>query len=155
MAYRITRNAEASIVDYITTQLVTDGWVCRMELDFSESYKGTLPCITVNADDRPDERREVGSDSLSNYFTVEIRVFANNAGERKDLRDWLLTKVMSGINYYTYVISNGTVSSKTLAGRISFIKILINRKELKNTDNTTLYDRERHLLSFDCRVALS
>lgn len=162
--YRITKNVEASIVDWLTEELKDSGWVCRVELDFSEAYKSSLPlpCIVINADNNSDTRLEVGGNQLSNLFDIEFRIFATGESQRKDLRDWLRDKVMnvdkdSPISYYEYVINNDTdqVESKDEAGRISIIKILINRKELRNTDNIDSRDRSRHLLSFSVRIILT
>jgi hypothetical protein len=153
--YRQTRNIEASVCDYITAQLTADGWSgVRVELDFAEAYKEPLPCIVVNADNNPDKRLEVGSDTLSHFYTLEFRIFATSGGQRKDLSDWLRDKVFGGIPYYTYVITNGAVSTKTLAGRLSILNMIQNRKELNNIEKLSKYDRYRQLLSFSIRIAL-
>lgn len=154
--YRITRNIEASIVDYLVAQLTADNWTgIRVELDFSEAYKEPLGCIVINADENPDKRLEIGGNTLQKIFNIEFRIFAENNGQRKDLRDWLLTKIMAGIPYYTYVITSGVVTTKTLAGRISIGKININRKELSNTEKLSKFDRYRHLITVQARVALT
>lgn len=155
-SYRITRNIEASLVDYISSQLTADGWIgIRTELDFSEAYKGELPCIVVNSDDNPDKRLQVGSNQLSNFFVIEIRIFATSNGQRKDLRDWMKEKIMVGIPYYSYIITGGAVSEKILKGRISVLEITANRKELANLDGLAKEDKYRHLLAFRARVALT
>lgn len=153
--YRQTRSIEASVVDYITAQLTADGWSgVRVELDFSEAYKEPLPCIVVNSDDNPDKRLEIGSDTLSKFYVLEFRIFATSGGQRKDLADWLRDKVFGGIPYYTYVITNG-VAAKTLAGRLSILNMIQNRKELQNIEKLSKYDRYRQLISFNIRVALT
>ncbi len=156
MAYRLSRNCEASLIDKITADLATDGWSgIYIEKVFAEVYNGHYPAILVGVSDRPDIRKEVGSDSLSDYVNIEIRIFASDDGQRLDLADWILPKMMSGIPYYTYTITNGAVSSKVLAGRISVLELTINRKELRATENLVAEDRYRHLLSFRCRVSLT
>jgi hypothetical protein len=157
MAYRISRNIEASIIDYITAQLVVDAWTgIYVEKVFTEIYAGHYPAILINMPERPERRREIGSDSLMNNANVEIRIFAENDGQRLDLSDWILPKLISGINYYTYIIAaNGTVSSKTLAGKINILNITANRKENINVENLSNEDRYRHLISLSCRVGLS
>ena len=60
MAYRLSRNTEASIVDKITIDLAADGWTnIRVEKSFAEAYKGTLACIVINATERPIKRKEI------------------------------------------------------------------------------------------------
>ena len=98
-------------------------------------------------------RRELGTSALSKFTNIEIRIFATTDGNRLDLADWLLEKVMPGISYYEYVISGGIVSSKTLKGRINILSIIQNRKELTNIEGLELVDKYRHLLSFRTRIA--
>lgn len=156
MGYRLSRNCEASMVDKITADLVADGWTgIRVEKVFAEAYKGELACIVINVSDRPDRRRELGTNALSKFVNIEIRIFAKTDGQRLDLSDWILSKVMPGIDYYTYIIENGQVSEKILAGRINFLEILANRKELSNVEGLRKEDKYRHLFRFRCRVALN
>jgi hypothetical protein len=153
--YRISRAVEASLIDKITADLVVDGWTeIRVEKAFSEVYQGTLPCILINVTDLTPQKLEVGSKTNLKYFTVNIRIFATSDGQRLDLSDWLFDKLEDGINYYTYTITNGVVSSKVLAGKIVIRNWFDNRKELQNTENLTKEDRYRHLLSFSVNVAL-
>jgi len=154
--YRNYRNCEASIIDFITAQLVADGWTgIRVEKTFAEVYKGQPPCICINVDDSDVFRRELGSDSYLEDITISFRLFCVNDGQRLDLASWFLEKVMPGINYYEYVIINGAVSSKTLKGKIICLKITRNRKELINTENLVKEDRYRHIIMITGRVALS
>ena len=154
MAYRLSRNIEASIVDYLTIELATDGWTgIRVEKVFANVYKGKLPCICVNIFTRPDTRRELGTNALNKFVNIEIRIFATTDGQRLDLADWLLEKIMPGIPYNEYNITNGAVSSKVLKGRINILEIIQNRKELANLEGLELADKFRHLLSLRCKVA--
>jgi len=154
MAYRNYRNLEATLIDYITAQLTADGWTgIRTEKAFAEVYKGTTPAICVSMEESDAISREIGSKSYLENILVSIRIFATSDGQRLDLASWMLSKIMPGIDYYTYIITNGVVSSKTLAGRVVILETTANRKELKNTDNLDVIDRYRHVLSFRCRVA--
>jgi len=155
MAYRISRNIEASLIDRITANLATDGWTgIRVEKSFAEVYKGTLPCIVVNALEIRPEHLEVGSKTYLKYFTVNIRIFATNDGQRLDLSDWLLDKLEDDTDYYAYTITGGIVSARVLTGRIVITRILDNRKELINTEILEKEDRYRSLLSFEAIVAI-
>ena len=153
MAYRNYRNLESSLIDFITAQLTADGWSgIRTEKAFAEVYKGTLPAICVSMEESDSKRREIGSDSYLEDILVSIRIFATSDGQRLDLASWMLSKIIPGTDYYTYVITSG-VAAKTLAGRISVLDVTVNRKELKNVDNLDSIDRYRHILTFKCRVA--
>jgi len=156
MAYRLSRNIEKSIIDYITAELIADGWVgIRTEKVFAKVYKGTLPCILINVSSRPDMRRELGTSALSKFTNIEFRIFATTDGIRLDLADWLLEKVMPGVPYYEYIITGGIVSSKILKGRINILEIIQNRKELVNLEGLEPADKFRHLLSLRCRIAIT
>lgn len=154
MAYRISRNLEASLIDKITSDLATDGWIgIRAVKAFSEVYAGALPCICVNVIEIRPEKLEIGSKTYIEYFNVKINIFASNDGQRLDLADWLFEKLEDDVDYYTYIITSGQVSSKILAGKIVITRWLGNRKELQNTEDLELEDKYRHLLSVECLVA--
>lgn len=152
--YRLSRNVEASVIDYLTAQLVTDGWSgIRVAKGFNQAYEGALPCITVDVFDRPDSRRELGTNTLHKYIILELRIFATSDGQRLDLKDWLTDLIMSGVAYYTYTITSGVVSAKVASGRINVLEILSNRKELTNLENLSVEDKFRHLLTLRCKVS--
>lgn len=152
--YRISRSIEASIIDFLKQDLVLNGWVVRLEKAFSRAYDGTLPCIVVNVADRPMNHREIGSIETKKEFTIEIRLFCRNDGERLDLADYLAETLMEGIDYYEYVIENNIVISKEYEGKICVTKITANRRELDNIQNLDEDDKYRHLFRLSCRVAL-
>ena len=155
MAYRISRNCEASLIDRITADLVTDGWTgIRVEKSFTQVYEGALPCICINALEIRQNKLEIGSKTDLKYFTINIRIFAQNDGQRLDLSDWLSEKLEDDTNYYAYTITSGIVASKVLTGRIVITRWFDNRKELINTEVLEKEDRYRHLLSFEAIVAV-
>ena len=154
--YRNYRNLEASFIDYITTELAEDGWTdIRVEKSFAEVYKQKLPCICINMEESAAFDREIGSRHYLEDITMSVRIFAENDGQRLDLASWALQKIMRGIDYYEYNISKGETWSKTLVGAVTILKVIANKKELKNTDNLDYYDRYRHLITFKCRIGLS
>ena len=152
--YRISRNIEASLIDRITTDLETAGWTgIRLEKSFAQVYEGTLPCICVNALEIRPEKLEIGSKTNLKYFTIYIRIFAVNDGQRLDLSDWLLDDLEDDTDYFSYTITNGIVAEKVLTGKIVITRWLDNKKELTNTEGLEKEDRYRHLLSFEAIVA--
>ena len=154
MAYRISRNIEASLIDWLTEELEDSGWTgIRIEKAFAEIYKGTLPAICINVLETRPEKLEVGSKTNLKYFTINIRIFANSDGLRLDLADFITDLLEDDINYYAYTITNGEVAQKDLSGRIVITRFFEDRKELINTSNLEKEDRYRHLLSFECIVA--
>jgi hypothetical protein len=154
MAYRISRNCEASLIDKITEWLSDDGWTgIYVEKSSAEIYGGHFPAILINAQEIRPETLEVGSKTKIKYFTIYIRIFAQNDGMRLDLSDWLFDKLLDDVNYYSYTITGGEVAAKDLTGRIVITRFFENRKELVNSEGLEKEDRYRHLLSFEIIVA--
>jgi len=156
MPYRISRNLEASLIDFFTAKLTADGWNgIRCEKSLAQVYDGTLPAILIYVQDTDTEKREIGGNIYLKYPTVYVRIFATSDGQRLDLADWVLEKLeVVSLPYYTYTIVNGVVSTKILAGNIVIRSIKRNEKELGNTNADVLEkeDRYRHLISLSCFV---
>jgi hypothetical protein len=155
--YRISRNIEKSLLDFITYQLAhaTPVWTgIRVEKGFSKDYKEKIPMIGVEALEIRPQKKEIGSKTNIKYYTVKIRIFASDDGQRLDLSDWLFDLLEDDINYNTYIITNN-VATGTLAGRIVITKWFRNSKELQNTENLESEDRCRHIFEFEAIVALS
>jgi len=151
--YRLYRNIEKSIIDFLIEELEEDGWEgVRVEKSFAKAHDGTLPAICVNLEEPDISRIEIGSNQYEEISTVSIRLFCKDDGFRLDLSSWLLEKIMPGINYYEYTITSGKISGKVLSGKISIQKIISSRKELKNTEGLDEKDKFRHLFQFTCKV---
>ncbi|MFH0805968.1 MAG: hypothetical protein V1901_03785 [Patescibacteria group bacterium] len=153
--YRRSRNIESSFKDFIIEQLETDGWNgIRTELSFTDVYLGKTPCILIEEPEtQMPKRLEIGNSVFIKYPIVNIRIFATGEGQRKDLKDWLIDSLESGIDYFEYTIGSGQVITKSLAGRIEIMQVLEDRKELVNVENLNIKDRNRHKFSFKCHVS--
>jgi hypothetical protein len=154
--YRNYRNLEKSIIDQVTTLLLSDNWSVRVEKSFSEVYaeNATFPCICINLEDTLPERIEVGSDTYAEPATISFRIFCKDDGSRLDLASWCVSKIMLGFDYREYTITSG-VATYTKTGRITINKIKANRKELTNVERLSKEDRYRHIISFTCRISLT
>jgi hypothetical protein len=156
MAYRRSRNLEASLIDYLSTALTMDGWTgIRCVKSLAQVYDGEVPAILIYVQDTDTQKREVGGNLYLKFPTVYIRIFADNDGQRLDLADWILEKLeVASLPYYQYTITNGVVSSKVLKGNIVIRSINRNEKELANTQPDTLdeEDRYRHLIELSCFI---
>jgi len=156
MAYRVSRNIEASLIDEITSALTTGGWTGITVLKgFPQDYKGKAPFIGVEALEIRPQKLEIGSKTNLKYFTVKIRIVAKNDGQRLDLADFLFDELEDDVNYYDYTITSGVVAVKTLTGRIVITKWNENRKELQNSENLESEDRYRQVFVFEAIVALT
>jgi len=156
MAYRISRNIESSLIDFISAKLTEHNWTgFTVVKGFPNNYANNLPVIAIEALEIRPIKKEIGSKLHIKYFTVKIRLFANDDGQRLDVSDSLFEDLEDDVNYYVYTITNGVVSSKILSGKIRITRWFNNEKELVNTENLEETDRCRHLFSFECYVALS
>lgn len=157
--YRISRNLEASLVDFITEQLIEDGWQgVRVEKTFANVYNGNFPCVLVNVVNVLSIRKEIGNYETIKKFLVSFRIFTEEDGQRLDLSDWLLEQLEPGVNYYSYTTrlsgKKKVVDSKTLAGRIDIRRFVENKKELENIQNLAKEDKHRHLITVEMEVSL-
>lgn len=150
MSYRISRNIEASLVDYINDSLDStgSGWSnVNVEKTFARAYDITLPTICVRVGTTNHERAEIGTTSTVRTPVVLVDVFASSDGQRLDLKDWLIGIFRDGLPYYEYVISGGTVQSKTQNGRIRVLNIDDNPIDFDVPKNDLdVHDRYRHNL---------
>lgn len=156
--YRVSRNVEASLIDFITEQLQADGWQgVRTEKVFANVYNGQFPCILVNIINVIPIRKEVGNYETLKRYLVAFRIFTEDDGQRLDLSDWLLEQLEPGIDYYTYTTKlagkKKVVDSKTIAGRIDIRRFIENKKELENIQNLATEDKHRHLITVEMEVS--
>jgi hypothetical protein len=155
MSYRLSRNLEASLVQWLEEGLAEDwaNWTIRVVKAFTQAHDGTLPAICVNFVTANPTQLEIGSSTWLKNPEVSFRLFCRNDGERLDLASWLLDKLEESIDYYEYTITDGEISQQTLVGKIVVGEILKDIKELTNTENLVQTDKFRHNITFRCRVA--
>lgn len=152
--YKLSRNLESSLIDFFRQELTSNGWVGIIVEKSLKQSEIKPPCILIYCSDTDTQSKEIGSGKYLKFPTIVIRVFATSDGIRLDLADWLLEKLEGSINYYEYVINDGQVISKILAGEILVRKIIRNEKELLNTNPELLEysDRYRHNLTISCFI---
>ena len=153
MPYREKRNIEASYVDKILSWLTEDSWSgISVVKSRTEAYE-KIPSICVEVSNHSPVLKEIGNYKNIRYFTVNIRIFADNDGQRLDLSDWLFYKLEeTNINYYIYTITNGAVSSKILSGKLRINRWIDDGKELTNTEDVDRKDKFRHILRFEVNI---
>jgi len=123
MAYRISRNIEASFVDFLKTEFLADWGSENVEVAFARIYEIDLPSILVQVGTSDHNRVELGSSSTLRNTQVLLNVFTKSEGMQRDIKDWLITKIKSGIPYYNFTISGGVVTSKIADGRLRVLNI--------------------------------
>lgn len=153
--YRLSRNVESSLIEYFREELFKDEWE---GIDVQKSLrqeKTKPPLILVNVLEIDTMRKEIGSGTYLKFPIVNIRIYAENDGQRLDLADWLLEKLEGSIVYYEYDTYGKEISKKVDGGRIVVHKIIKHGKELANTNPEMLEkeDRYRNLTQIQIWVA--
>lgn len=152
--YRPNRNIEASFVDFLTTNLNNDWTGVSVECAYSNISGDNLPVVLIRTSDTEHEKHEIGSSLTKRYPLILIDVYATDDGQKLDLVDYLVSKLKAGISYYTYIIVNKQVETKTLAGRINITSpVRINHVDLDvPKDQLDIVDRYHSLISLDCSI---
>ncbi len=148
MAYRESRNIEASLIDYLTTELEANWTNIGVEKTFAEIKEIEIPSVCIRVGDTIHTKAEIGGDSTVRTVQVLIDIFASSDGQRLDIKDFIVEKIKGGCIYYDYVIVNGAVQSKTANGRIR--AMLIDDSGVNfDTDKDRLdpHDRYRSLIT--------
>ena len=152
--YRISRNLEASILQYIEAELLTGGWTDITVLKgFSRVYNTSVPLISVRLSDTEHSKSEIGSDATYRIPLIFIDIFGSNDGNRLDLKDFLVDILKTGMPYYEYTITSGVISNKTQNGNIGILEVRdvpINFDIDKN--ESLVQDRYRHLLTLQVEL---
>lgn len=154
MSYRRSRNIEASIIQYLQTEIDNDWNNITVEKTFSRVYqipmneKSKTACICVRVGTTAHDYVEIGSNSTKREPQILIDIFATSDGQRLDLKDYVIEKIKSGLPYYEYEIGNGQINTKTQNGRISVLSMEDAPIDF-DTDKNLLdvHDRYRHVLT--------
>lgn len=159
MAYRISRNIEASIIDFLHTSLEETPYLwtnINVIKGFSQVYTLTLPTICVRAENTDYDKVEIGSNSFERTVQVFIDIFADSDGLRLDLKDAIVDILKDGLVYNEYTITKSgrtSSASSTPNGRIRIQKI--NDTALNfgtEKEKLDVKDRYRHLLTLTVTI---
>lgn len=146
------RNIELSLLTYLETSIATDWNDVTIVKEFTHAYKSTLPVVAVNALKKDSSRVEVGSDTLIADYVFEIHIFAKSSGMRIDLAEYIENLLKTGFTYYVFSKDSGNNKDlqKTASGTVR-IKSFLENTKLNFGEETDLYDRFRHYISFSIR----
>lgn len=146
--YRESRNIEASLIEYIETQINASWDNINTINQFERAYDIELPVVAVRLEDTDWNPAEIGSNNKYTNETILIDIFASNDGQRMDLKDFIIDAIKDGCKYYQYTISNGEVTEKTELGRLRVLDLEdtpINFSTQKS--ELAVHDRYRHLIN--------
>lgn len=154
MAYRRTRNIEASIIQYLQSEIDNDWNNITVQKTFSRVYdipfneKTKTACICVRVGTTAHDKVEIGSNLTKREPQILLDIFASSDGQRLDLKDYVVSKIKNGIVYYEYEIENGQIKTKTANGRITILSMEDAPLNFDSDKNTLdVHDRYRHLLT--------
>ena len=146
--YRTSRNLEASLIDFLTTNFNADWTNVSVEKSFARVYDINLPTICVRANNTSHNKAEIGGDSTIRTVQVLIDIFATSDGQKLDLTDYIVEKLKGGCPYYDYIIVDGVVDSKTANGRIRVTSLEVTPIDFDtDKDRLDVHDRYRSLLT--------
>ena len=150
--YRVSRNIEASIIQFLETELVSSWSNISVVKAFAQVDDTDLSqgkgVICVRCGDSIHTKAELGSNSTSREIHVLLDLFCTSDGQRLDLKDFLIEKLKHGIPYYEYTIVNGAIQTKTLNGRLTTLEMdesVLNFDTDKN--ELEIQNRYRHLIT--------
>ena len=154
--YRASRNIEKTILDFLKTNLDNDWTGIAVEKAFANVSGDNLPVVLVRTSDVEHIRHELGSSLTKRNPLILIDIYAKDDGQKLDLTDYLVSKLKSGIPYYTYTIVNGVVDTKVLAGRITVtLPILVTQIDLDvPKSDLSVVDSYHSLLSLSCSITV-
>jgi len=149
LGYRISRNIEASIIDFLREKFSVDWSSIKCEKTFAKIYSLELPSVCVRVGTSDHSKVQIGSNATVRDIQVLIDIFATSDGIRLDLKDYIIEKIKNGMIYYETEINEGQINNQFVNGRIRVTNIEetpINFGE--NKDLLDIHDRYRHLLTF-------
>jgi len=149
--YRISRNFEASLIDFLTDSLESFWTGINITKSFAKVYELSLPTICIQAQDTIYTKVQIGDNSFTRNAMITIDLFCTDDGMRLDLKDSIIEILKDGCVYNEYTISKSgrtSVASPSPNGRIRILKIEdtpINFAVEK--DKLDVRDRFRHRLT--------
>jgi hypothetical protein len=151
--FQPTRNIEASLVDYLQTEIDKSWSNISVIVGFEEAYSEAMPIVAVFAQNTNYDPIEIGNTTLQRNVLINVNIFATGEGQRLDLKDYIVKELYSGCPYYKYTISNGSIESKTEYGNMTFLNISDRPINADNLASQDAHDRHRHEITFNVELS--
>ena len=160
MTYRISRNIEASFIEFLKTTLENSpySWTdLNVIKGFAHAYELPTPTIAIRAENTVYDKVEVGSNSFTRTVQVFLDIFASDDGMRLDLKDSVVETLKDGLVYNEYTVTKSgrtSTATPTPNGRIRIQKIDDKAIEFNVDDKSKLqvHDRYRHNLTLSVTI---
>lgn len=150
--YRVSRNIEASLIEFVRDILESTWTDVTVEKSFSKIYETKLPSVCISSENTVYNKVQIGDNSFERNVNVIVDLFCENDGQRLDLKDTLIEGLKDGCPYYEYKIKRtgrtASVDNQTQNGRIRIIKVADTPVDIDTEkDNLDQHDRFRHRLT--------
>jgi len=158
MIWRLFRNLQASLEDFLKAQALSDGLVDihGNSINFRVGRKDatwTLSTISYYVDSETAPRMEIGSNKRDKRQLMIIDIFAENEVDRVDLANWVADTINDGWRYYTYTGNSSNPGSPTkVAGGLVNVNFLTNLRVALGT-NVVKLDAHRHRISISVWIS--
>lgn len=159
MTWRLYRNLENSLKDFLDTQISNDSLIGEngnsipVRVGRKEDDNWTIPCISVYMESETSERFEIGSNNRDERELLIIDIYASNEGERLDLAKWVTDAINNGFRYYAYTYNASNPESPTkVAGGLVNVNFLTNTR-VNLGQNISEIDAHRHRISVNVWVS--
>ena len=156
--YGESRNIALSIVYYIEECLVSSGINEELATDdqynvvkgYKNAYNEKIPVISVRNGIKIPTFGEIGSVTTQKNNLIYIDLFARDEAGKSDMRDWLMSILVLGCDYFQHSAETGGEIEKFVDGKViitnmeeSSIKLNIDKSQLD------IHDRYRVLITLD------
>ena len=150
--YRESRNVELSTLEYLTTQINASWSGVTIVKSFTNAYKGSLPVVCIALSNVLNNRREVGSTTLLNHYTISIDIFGKSWGQTTDLADFIVDKLKDNWTYYVYSqdSAHDTTLAKASDGQVVLERFTNNHK-IEFGEDVDNYDKFRWVIECEVR----
>ena len=150
--FRVSRNVELSVLDYLDTELASHWTGVTLVKGFQQAYKAALPVVCVRLISTASNRKEIGNYELKKLHNIVIDIFATSDGQRLDLADFITDTIAQGIPYYTFSNQSGSPAEleKIADGKL-VINSFLDNSRLEFGEDVEIQDKFRHIISFTVR----
>jgi len=147
-SYRVSRDIEASLIDYLTTNFSADWSGVNVEKSYARVYGIDLPTVCIRVNNTSHDRAEIGGNSTIRTVQGLIDIFASDDGQKLDLTDYVVEKIKNGCPFYEHTVSGGAVTSTSQNGRIRILSIDVTPIDFDtDKDKLDVHDRHRTLIT--------
>lgn len=157
--WRLYRNLEASLYDFLSAQAVSDNLIdlegesVSIRLGRKNDDDWTLSTISFYVESETATRFEIGSNNRDDVQLIIFDIYAKNEADRLDFAKWLVDTINNGWRYYTYSNNSNNPNSptKVIGGWVRVDFLTNTRVALGQAVEE--FDAHRHRITVNARVS--